>query len=65
MYNIFGSVSKNKVYLVTGHWMLIAGIFMLLYPSIPSLIGLAVSVGGGMILIYVISSFASVPDREV
>ena len=65
IYNIFGSVSKIKMYLVSGHWMLIAGICMLLYPSIPALIGLAVSAGGGMVLFFAISSFASVPDREV
>jgi hypothetical protein len=50
LYNFIGSIIDIRQYLLFGYWTLVTGVLAVLYPVVPALIVLAVSIGGGMLL---------------
>lgn len=54
-YNLIGSVTRIKQYLITGYWLMGTGILPLLFPQVSVLIFLAISEGAGMLLFAFIS----------
>jgi len=50
LYNCIGSLIDIRQYLLFGYWTLVTGVLAVLYPVVPALIVLAVSIGGGMLL---------------
>jgi hypothetical protein len=55
VYNFLGSISDIKQYLIAGYWLLISGILIIVFSSIPIPIALAGSIGFGQILLAAIS----------
>jgi hypothetical protein len=50
LYNCIGSMIDIRHYLLFGYWTLVTGVLAILYPVVPALMVLAVSIGGGMLL---------------
>jgi len=50
MYNLFGSITEIRQYLIAGYWFLVTGICPLVFNAIPATIALSVSLGCGMLL---------------
>ena len=63
LYNCIGSIIDIRQYLLFGYWTLVTGVLAILYPVVPALIVMAVSIGGGMLLMS-LSGFFS-PDLNV
>lgn len=55
LYNMIGSTTRIKQYIVTGYWMIITGVFPFFFFHAPALLVLAISMGGGMLLFTLIS----------
>ena len=51
LYNFIGSIVDIRQYLLFGYWTLVTGVLAAFYTLVPALIVLAVSIGGGMLLI--------------
>jgi hypothetical protein len=50
LYNCVGSILNIRQYLLFGYWTLVTGVLAILFPVAHTLIVLAVSMGGGMLL---------------
>jgi hypothetical protein len=50
LYNCIGSIIDIRQYLIFGYWTLVTGVLAILFTAVPALIVLAVSIGGGMLL---------------
>ena len=60
LYNCVGSILNLRQYLLFGYWTLATGVLAILFPVAHTLIVLAVSIGGGMLLM----SFAGFLSKE-
>jgi hypothetical protein len=56
LYNFIGSVTEIRQYLIFGYWMLLTGVLAIIFSFIPALIVFAVSLGGGMLLFFLLGS---------
>lgn len=61
VYNIIGGMTRIRIYLFTGYWMIITGILTVLFTQLSVLIWLTVSMGLGLILF----GFISKPSKTV
>ena len=49
-YNFLGSIIEVKQWLLTGYWLLVTGLIVLLLGSIPAPVAISISMGCGMLL---------------
>ena len=49
-YNFLGSIIEVKQWLLTGYWLIITGLGVLLFSSIPAPVAISISMGCGMLL---------------
>ncbi len=61
LYNCVGSILNLRQYLLFGYWTLVTGVLAILFPVAHTLIVLAVSIGGGMLLM----SFSGFFSKEL
>jgi hypothetical protein len=64
LYNCIGSIIDIRQYLIFGYWTLVTGVLAILYPVVPALIVLAVSIGGGMLLMSLSGFFSQELNAE-
>jgi hypothetical protein len=64
LYNFIGSIIDIRQYLLFGYWTLVTGVLAVLYPVVPALIVLAVSIGGGMLLMSLSGFFSKELNAE-
>ena len=64
LYNFIGSIIDIRQYLLFGYWTLVTGVLATLYPVVPALIVLAVSIGGGMLLMSLSGFFSKELNAE-
>jgi hypothetical protein len=64
LYNCIGSIIDIRQYLIFGYWTLVTGMLTILYPVVPALIVLAVSIGGGMLLMSLSGFFSQELNAE-
>jgi hypothetical protein len=64
LYNCIGSIIDIRQYLIFGYWTLVTGVLAILYPVVPALIVLAVSIGGGMLLMSLSGFFSQDLNAE-
>ena len=58
LYNCVGSILNLRQYLLFGYWTLVTGVLAILFPVAHTLIVLAVSIGGGMLLMSISGFFS-------
>jgi hypothetical protein len=59
LYNCVGSIFNLRQYLLFGYWTLATGVLAILFPVAHTLIVLAVSIGGGMLLMSLSGFFSN------
>jgi len=64
LYNFIGSIIDLRQYLIFGYWTLVTGVLAILYTVVPALIVLAVSMGGGMLLMSISGFFSPELNAE-
>lgn len=64
LYNCVGSILNLRQYLLFGYWTLGTGVLAILFPVAHTLIVLAVSIGGGMLLMSLSGFFSRELDAE-
>jgi hypothetical protein len=64
LYNCIGSIIDIRQYLIFGYWTLVTGVLAILFTVVPALIVLAVSIGGGMLLMSLSGFFSQEINAE-
>jgi hypothetical protein len=64
LYNFIGGIIDIRHYLIFGYWTLVTGVLAILFSVAPALIVLAVSIGGGMLLMGLIGFFSPELNAE-
>ena len=64
LYNCVGSIIDIRQFLLFGYWTLVTGVLAILYPVVPALIVMAISIGGGMLLMSLSGFFSQELNAE-
>jgi hypothetical protein len=64
LYNLIGSFTEIRQYLIIGYWFLITGVAVIIFHNIPAPMSLSITIGCGLLIFSALGCFSARKDRE-